>query len=76
MIMGGNFVGVTQVLTTAISVQINFGDFSIAMAYGIILIAIVIVLALTISLIERLKDEEGNLSKIYLVERVGRRLKI
>ncbi len=63
MIVGGNFVGVTQVLTTAISVQINFGDFSIAMAYGIILIAIVIVLALTISLIERLKDEEGNLRK-------------
>lgn len=71
MIVGGNFVGVTQVLTTAISVQINFGDFSIAMAYGIILMAIVIALALTISLIERLKDEEGDLRKFILWRGLG-----
>ena len=36
------------------------------MAYGIILMAIVIALALTISLIERVKDREGELRKFIL----------
>jgi tungstate transport system permease protein len=64
-IVGGSILGNgtlfsgTRVLTTAIALQINFGDFYIAMAYGIILIAIVIVLALTISLVEHLRQEES-----------------
>ena len=36
-IVGGSLVGETTVLTTSISVEINFGSFDIAMAYGIIL---------------------------------------
>jgi tungstate transport system permease protein len=71
MIVGGNFVGVTQVLTTAISVQINFGDFSIAMAYAIILMAIVIVLALTISLIERLRQDDESIYRLHFWRGLG-----
>jgi tungstate transport system permease protein len=64
MIVGGNLMGETRVLTTAIATEIDFGSFDIAMAYGIILVAIVLVLALTISLIERVRQEEswGKLS--------------
>ena len=63
-IVGGNLVGETQVLTTAIGLQIDFGHFGLAMAYAIILIIIVIVIAVTISLIERLRqvDTWGKLS--------------
>ena len=63
-IVGGNLTGETRVLTTAIATEIDFGAFDIAMAYALILMSIVIVLALTISLIERLKQEEswGKLS--------------
>ena len=62
----GTLFGGTRVLTTSIALEINFGNFSIAMAFAIILIAIVIALALTISLIERIKDERGELRKFIL----------
>ncbi|MGA2680808.1 MAG: ABC transporter permease [Candidatus Bathyarchaeia archaeon] len=71
MIVGGNFVGVTQVLTTAISVQINFGNFSFAVAYAIILMAIVIALALTISLIERLRQEDASIYRLHFWRGLG-----
>jgi tungstate transport system permease protein len=63
-IVGGSLVGETEVLTTSISVQINFGNFDIAMAYAIILMVIVLMLALTISLIERLRQEDGLRAKL------------
>jgi tungstate transport system permease protein len=65
-IIGGNLLGETRVLTTAIALQINFGNFDIAMAYAIILMAIVIALALTISLTERIKDEGVEIRKFIL----------
>ena len=66
MLVGGSILGETRVLTTSIAVWTNFGNFSIAMAYGIILMAIVIALALTVSLIEHFKDERGELRKFIL----------
>jgi tungstate transport system permease protein len=66
MIVGGNLLGETRVLTTAISIEINFGSFDIAMAYGIILMAIVLGIALVISLVERVKSSEGELRKLIL----------
>ena len=64
LLVGGNFVGATQVLTTAIGFQTDLGHFANAVAYGIILVGIVIIMALTISLIERLRqvDSWGKLS--------------
>ena len=55
----GTIFSGTRVLTTAIALETNFGRFDVAMAYGIILMAIVIALALTLSLIERLREEDG-----------------
>ena len=63
-IVGGNLLGETRVLTTAIAIEINFGAFEVAMAYALILMLIVIVLALTISLIQRIKNEEVQWSKL------------
>ena len=65
-LVGGSILGETRVLTTSIAVWTNFGNFSLAMAYGIILMVIVIALALIVSLIERLKDEHGELGKFIL----------
>jgi tungstate transport system permease protein len=62
-IIGGSLVGETRVLTTSIALNLNRGFFDIAMAYGIILMTIVVVLALAISLIERVKNTEGELRK-------------
>jgi tungstate transport system permease protein len=62
-LVGGSILGETRVLTTSIAIWTNFGDFSLAMAYGIILMVIVIALALTVSLIERIKDERGEIRK-------------
>jgi len=63
-IIGGSLLGETRVLTTSIALEINFGNFNVAMAYAIILMAIVIALGLTISLIERLRNEDLAWSKL------------
>ena len=70
-IVGGNLLGETRVLTTSIALEINFGSFDIAMAYAIILMAIVIALALTISLIERVRQEDGLGYKLHFWRGLG-----
>jgi tungstate transport system permease protein len=70
-IVGGNLLGETRVLTTAIALEINFGSFDTAMAYALILIAIVIALALTIALIERIRQDEGGWNRLSLWRGLG-----
>jgi tungstate transport system permease protein len=70
-IVGGSLVGETRVLTTSIAFWINFGKFDVAMAYGIVLMAIVLILALIISLIERLKQEDGLRAKLSFWRGLG-----
>ena len=65
-IIGGSLAGETRVLTTSIALDLNRGDFDSAMAYGVILMAIVIVLALTVSLVERVRNEDLGWSKLML----------
>ncbi len=65
-LVGGSILGETRVLTTSIAVWTNFGNFSLAMAYGIVLMVIVVALAVTVSLVERVKDERGELRKFIL----------
>ena len=64
-------LGETRVLTTAIATEIDFGNFDVAMAYAILLMAIVIVLALTISLVERVRQEEGLWGKMSFWRGLG-----
>jgi tungstate transport system permease protein len=65
-LVGGSILGETRVLTTSIAIWTNYGDFKQAMAYGIILMTIVIALALIVSLVEGAKDERGELRKFIL----------
>ena len=67
----GTLFGGTRVLTTSIALEINFGNFSVAMAFAIILIAIVIALALTISLIERVRNEDMSWGKLVFWRGLG-----
>ncbi len=63
-LVGGSILGETRVLTTSIAIWTNFGNFSLAMAYGVILMAIIIALALTVSLIERIKNQDLPWNKL------------
>ena len=63
-LVGGSILGETRVLTTSIAIWTNFGDFSLAMAYGVILMAIIVALALIVSLIERIKNQDLPWNKL------------
>jgi tungstate transport system permease protein len=58
MIVGGNLFLETRVLTTSIALETNLGRFDIAMAYAIILMAVILPITLGINLAERLKQED------------------
>lgn len=58
MIVGGNIFQETRVLTTSIAVETNLGRFDVAMAYGIILMAIVIAVTLVVNFVEKIKRDE------------------
>jgi tungstate transport system permease protein len=73
MIVGGNIFQETRVLTTSIAVETNLGQFDVAMAYGIILMAIVIAVTLIINLVERLRQEETPLKQWQIFRgKIGR----
>jgi tungstate transport system permease protein len=73
MIVGGNIFQETRVLTTSIAVETNLGQFDVAMAYGIILMTIVIALTLAVNLVERLKQEEIRLKEWQIFRgKIGR----
>lgn len=73
-IIGGSLAGETRVLTTSIALDLNRGYFDLAMAYGVILMAIVVALALTISLIERLRKEEVTRDSLFFWKSWRRKL--
>jgi tungstate transport system permease protein len=74
-IVGGSLAGETRVLTTSIALELNRGAFDIAMAYGVILMAIVIALALTVSLIERIRNEDVSWKNFSFWRMYRRKLK-
>jgi tungstate transport system permease protein len=60
MIVGGNLFQETRVLTTSIALETNLGEFDVAMAYAIILMAIVLAITLAVNLVERLRTGETH----------------
>jgi tungstate transport system permease protein len=58
LIVGGNIFQQTRVLTTSIAVDLNLGAFDVAMAYGLILMAIVVIVTFIVNLVERIKRED------------------
>jgi tungstate transport system permease protein len=65
MIVGGNLLGETRVLTTTIAFETNLGHFQVALAYAIVLMAIIVTIALVISLVERLRQTEMHWPIIF-----------
>jgi tungstate transport system permease protein len=53
MIVGGNIDGFTRVMTTAIALETSKGDLPLALALGLVLLAVVLLLNAGISLLRR-----------------------
>ncbi|HMA06021.1 MAG TPA: ABC transporter permease [Methanomicrobiales archaeon] len=52
MIIGGNIRGYTRVLTTAISLETSIGDFALAIALGIVLLGVALLVNIALNLIQ------------------------
>jgi tungstate transport system permease protein len=52
-IVGGNINGYTRTLTTAISYESQIGDFSLALALGIILLCVALVIAVMVNVVQQ-----------------------
>jgi tungstate transport system permease protein len=60
MIVGGNIEGFTRVMTTAIALETSKGDLPLALALGLILLAVVLVLNLLLAVLRRWREgQEG-----------------
>ena len=53
MIVGGNIDGFTRVMTTAIALETSKGDLPLALALGIVLLAVVLLLNVSIAAVAR-----------------------
>jgi tungstate transport system permease protein len=61
MIVGGNIDGFTRVMTTAIALETSKGDLPLALALGLILLGVVLLLNALISLVRRWRERvEGG----------------
>ncbi len=56
MVVGGNIDGFTRVMTTAIALETSKGDLPLALALGIVLLGVVLLLNLLIALVRRWVD--------------------
>ena len=56
MIVGGNIDGYTRVMTTAIALETSKGDLPLAMALGLVLLAVVLVLNLLVAMVRRWRE--------------------
>jgi tungstate transport system permease protein len=69
MIVGGNLFQETRVLTTSIALETNLGEFDVAMAYAIILMAVVLAITLAINLVERLRQTDMPWKRSWILWR-------
>jgi tungstate transport system permease protein len=56
MIVGGNIEGFTRVMTTAIALETSKGDLPLALALGLVLLTVVLLLNAAIGLVRRWRD--------------------
>ncbi len=71
LLVGGAFVGETNVLTTSIALQEGFANYGLALAYAIILVVVVLAITLIINLVERLRQEEMPFKAWRILGRSG-----
>ncbi|MFN0186130.1 MAG: ABC transporter permease [Aquabacterium sp.] len=60
MIVGGNIDGVTRVMTTAIALETSKGDLPLALALGLVLLAVVGGVNAVVALLQRLQPKEAS----------------
>ena len=63
MIVGGNIDGFTRVMTTAIALETSKGDLPLALALGIILLAVVLLLNVAVGLLRRWRERVESLGR-------------
>ncbi|MEI8324702.1 MAG: ABC transporter permease [Betaproteobacteria bacterium] len=63
MIVGGNIEGFTRVMTTAIALETSKGDLPLALALGLILLGVVLLLNAAVSLLRRWRFDRGVSAK-------------
>jgi len=56
MIVGGNIDGYTRVMTTAIALETSKGDLPLALALGLVLLAVVLLLNMLVALVRRWRE--------------------
>ena len=61
MIVGGNIDGVTRVMTTAIALETSKGDLPLALALGLVLLGVVLLLNAMIALLKRWRSDDARL---------------
>jgi tungstate transport system permease protein len=62
MIVGGNIAGVTRVMTTAIALETSKGDLPLALALGLVLLGVVLVINVLIGLLKHWRLAEDQRS--------------
>ena len=62
MIVGGNMEGFTRVMTTAIALETSKGDLPLALALGLILLAVVLVLNLLLAMLRRWRESQEGMA--------------
>jgi tungstate transport system permease protein len=60
MIVGGNIEGYTRVMTTAIALETSKGDLPLALALGLILLAVVLLLNTLVSVLRRWREQRDG----------------
>ncbi len=60
MIVGGNIDGFTRVMTTAIALETSKGDLPLALALGMVLLAVVLLLNIVIALLRRWRERHDD----------------
>jgi tungstate transport system permease protein len=60
MIVGGNIEGFTRVMTTAIALETSKGDLPLALALGIVLLAVVLALNGLVALLRRWRERQDD----------------
>ena len=66
MIVGGNIDGYTRVMTTAIALETSKGDLPLAMALGLVLLAVVLVLNLLVAVVRRWRERlDGSVADTH-----------
>ena len=69
MVVGGNIDGFTRVMTTAIALETSKGDLPLALALGLLLLAVVLLLNVLIAIVRRWRErlDDGMPEAVHLL---------